>query len=330
MGMIQIAEWLPPEPGRLGTLMRQAGVEHAVGILPGVRPGAEPPWAFAPLLHLKKSYEDAGFTLAVIEASPPMDRIRLGAEGRDEEIEWFCTLLRNMGALGIPVICWNFMAVFNWTRTSMTARGRGGALVTRFDLSDVEQAPALDPVDEDHLWENLEYFLRRVVPVAEEAGVRLALHPDDPPLSPIRGVARIIRSLDALQRAAELVPSEYNGITFCQGNVALMTDDVPAAIRRFGERGRIHFVHFRDVRGDVTSFEETFHDEGQTDMLACMRAYRDIGFDGVLRSDHVPTLDGETVDIPGYGALGRLFAVGYITGLREAAYAQVAGQSRQS
>jgi mannonate dehydratase len=113
-----------------------------------------------------------------------------------------------------------------------------------------------------------------------------------------------------------------NGITLCQGNFALMTDDLPAVIRHFGDRGRIHFVHFRDVRGTPEHFVETFHDLGPTDLLACLRAYADVGYEGVLRPDHVPTLHGESNDRPGYAFLGRLHAVGYIAGLREAAYAE--------
>jgi mannonate dehydratase len=164
--------------------------------------------------------------------------------------------------------------------------------------------------------------LRRVVPVAEKAGVRLAMHPDDPPLSPIRGVGRIMRSLENFQRLLDLVPSPVSGITMCQGNFTLMTDDLPAAIRHFGRQGKIFFVHFRDVRGTPECFEETWHDDGKTDMLACMRAYRAIGFDGVLRPDHVPTVEGDSNEHAGYSSFGRLYAIGYIRGLRQAVYAE--------
>ncbi len=156
-----------------------------------------------------------------------------------------------------------------------------------------DDAPAPGaPVAEELLWETLAWFLERAVPVAEEAGVKLALHPDDPPLSPVRGIGRIIRSLDAYDRVFALQPSPANGMTMCQGNVALMTDDLPAAIRRFGEAGRIHFVHFRDVRGTPERFVETFVDEGPTDMAACIRAYLDAGVDAPLRTDHSPALTG--------------------------------------
>ena len=176
-------------------------------------------------------------------------------------------------------------------------------------------------VAEAALWENLGFFLERVLPVAEEAGVKLAMHPDDPPLSPIRSIDRIMRSVDAFERLLELAPSEANGITLCQGNFTLMTDDLPSVIRSFGEQGKIFFVHFRDVRGSPESFVETFHDEGQTDMLACMRAYRDVGFDGVLRTDHTPTLEGDAASLAGYSHQARLHAIGYVAGLREAVYA---------
>jgi mannonate dehydratase len=252
-----------------------------------------------------------------------MDRIRLGRPGRDEELEHVATLVRNLGQLQIPVVCYNWSAILGWLRTDVALRGRGGATVAGYDHDRLRDAPApqLGSADEEDLWTNLRWFLERIVPVAEQAGVRLALHPDDPPLSPIRGVPRIMRSLDAFQRLLELVPSPANAITLCQGNVALMTDDVPAAIRRFGAQDAIAFAHVRDVRGTPERFVETFHDEGPTDMLACLRAYRDIGFTGPMRTDHNPTLEGDSSSVPGYSPLGRLHAIGYVQGLREAAYA---------
>ena len=175
-------------------------------------------------------------------------------------------------------------------------------------------------VTEEQLWDNLRYFLERVVPVAEEANVKLAMHPDDPPLSPIRGIGRIMRSVENYQRLIDLVPSPVNGITLCQGNFTLMTDDLPSVIRHFGKQDKIFFVHLRDVKGTPERFEETFHDDGKTDMLACLEAYRDIGFNGVLRPDHVPTMEGDSNERAGYSSLGRLFAIGYIKGLRESVY----------
>jgi mannonate dehydratase len=206
-------------------------------------------------------------------------------------------------------------------RTSTTIRTRGGALVTGYDHSQMENAPLTEYGEdsEETLWENLKYFLEAVLPVAEEYNVKLAMHPDDPPRSPIRGLGRIMRSVENYQRLLDLVPSPMNGITLCQGNFTMMTDDLPSVIRKFGEK--IFFVHMRDVRGTPEKFEETFHDDGKTDMLACMKAYRDIGFEGVLRPDHVPTMEGDSNERAGYSAIGRLFAIGYLKGLRQAVYA---------
>jgi mannonate dehydratase len=326
--IMKLAEIFAPPVDRLWHLVKQCGADHVVGSFGGnwdkERAADEKPWSYKPLERLKKAYEDFGFELAVIEARPPTDKIKLGLPGRDEQIEAICDLLRNMGQLHIPVWCYEWMPVFNWLRTSTDLRGRGGALVPGFELAKLKDDPPARqaPVSEEQLWTNLKYFLERVVPVAEKANVKLAMHPDDPPLSPVRGLGRIMRSVENYQRLLDLVPSEVNGITLCQGNFTLMTDDLPAVIRHFGKQKKIFFVHFRDVRGTPEKYEETFHDNGQTDMVACMRAYRDIGFDGVCRPDHVPTMEGDSNDRPGYSTIGRLFALGYIRGLVQSVYSE--------
>jgi mannonate dehydratase len=318
--MIKIAEILPWNETPLWKLVVQAGATHVVASFGGEGMPARP-WEYEPLRDLKQRIERAGMEFEVIESSPPMEKIRLGLPGRDEEIELFNTMLRSMGELKIPVVCYNFMAGISWQRTDMAELSRGGALVTRFRLRDVKQ-PLTEhgQVPEKRLWENLEYFLKRVVPVAEKAKVKLAMHPDDPPLSPLRGIGRIMSTVEGFQRLIDMIPSEVNGLTLCGGNFTLMTRDLPSVIRDFGKQGRIHFVHFRDVKGTPDDFVETFHEAGQTDMLACMRAYKDIGFEGVLRPDHVPTLEGDSNDSPCYSSIGRLLAIGYIIGLREAVY----------
>lgn len=316
---MRLALFLPSQPTEMWRLGVQLGVTDAVTVLPMGRDGYRV-WDYLSLLHMKQRFADAGLNASVIESSPHMDRIRLGLPGRDEEIDAICELLTNMGAVGINIWCYNFMAVFGWMRTSTTIPARGGALVSGYDHSLLEKAPLTEVgfVSEKQLWDSFAYFLERVVPIAEQAGVRLALHPDDPPLSPIRGIARIFSNVDAFKRALDLVPSEYNGITFCQGNFAAMGADIPETIRYFGERQKIHFVHFRDVRGTASRFVETFHDDGPTDMLQAMRCYQEIGFDGPIRPDHVPTLEGDANDTPGYTTRGRLYAIGYMRGLMEA------------
>ena len=335
--MIEIAEFLPPQPSALWKLTKQAGVDVAVGGLPlasdlavkgDPRPDGsanfEAPWDYMPLFRMKQRYEAAGFRLAVIESRPPLNLAKRGLPGRDEQIDTVCTLLENMGKLGIPVWCYEWMTDFNWIRTNTATPSRGGSVVTSFDAAALRDAPPseLGPISEEKLWETLQYFLERVVPVAEKAGVQLAMHPDDPPLSPIRGVGRIMRSVENFQRLLDLVPSPVNGITMCQGNFALMTDDLPGVIRHFGRQGKLFFVHLRDVRGTPDKFEETWHDAGKTDFLACLRAYREIGFEGVLRPDHLPTVEGDSNEAAGYSSFGRLYAIGYIRGLRQAVYAE--------
>ncbi|WP_231608335.1 mannonate dehydratase [Haloferax gibbonsii] len=311
------AVMLPPSPDRRWTLAKQLGVESAVVRFWGV----DDWWEYETLLETRNRFADHGFSLDVVEDRPPMERTVLGQEGRDEEIETVKRLLRNMGRLGIDVYCWvwteNPVGVL---RTSDSIPDRGDSLVTGYDHEWMERAedhPAAG-ITEEELWDNLQYFLDEVVPVAEEAGVKMALHPDDPPVEELRGVPRLVTSLERYERVLELHESPNHGVTFCQGNFAAMGEDVPSAIRRLGER--IHFVHFRDVEGTPESFVETWHDDGPTDMAAAMEAYQDIGFDGAIRPDHVPKMLGEEDRAEahaGYTDMGRLFAIGYMKGLIE-------------
>ena len=201
---------------------------------------------------------------------------------------------------------------------ALAATNRGAAANHLGGTADPVQSHSRNLVfgDESQIRSALTYFLERVVPVAEDAGVKLAMHPDDPPIPSLRGLARIMYHPDAFDRLIEIVPSPANGICFCKGTFRSMGVEIVPTIRRFADH--IHFVHFRDVEGVAPTFRETFHDNGPTDMPAAMRAYRDIGYDGPMRPDHVPQLEGEADGEPGYTMLGRLFAAGYMRGLIEA------------
>ena len=273
-------------------------------------------YEYLDLLHMRTRVEDAGMKLFAIENIPPRhcDKILAGLPGRDEQIENWCRSLVNMGRAGIPVLGYHFMVLSVW-RTSETTRGRGQALVTSFDYDLVKDAPIteLGEISDDQMWDNYTYFLKAVIPVAERAGVRMCLHPDDSPISPIAGVARIFRSHESLKRLTEIVPSDYNGLEFCQGTVSEMPEDVLEAIRYFGSRDKIFYVHFRNVSGPVPAFEETFIDEGHVDMLEAMKLYKEVGFDGPMIDDHSPMV----VQDPGYGYRSRAYSLGYMRALMD-------------
>lgn len=318
---IKLADALPSNPSRMWELCQQLDVKHSVASVPE-GPDHPPPWDYDHLFRIKQRFADGGFEWSVIESAPAsiQEPIKLATPDRDRQIDNFCKLLETMGRLNIPVICHNWMAGLTWQRTSFALKGRGDALVTGYEHALLATAPQTPwgVITESQLWENMHYFLERVVPVAEEAGVKLAVHPDDPPISPIRGIARILTTPEAMKQVIDLVPSPANGVTLCQGTVSSMGVDVVKAIQLLGSTGRVFFVHFRDVRGGPESFAETFQDNGQTDMAAAIRAYAEVGFDGFMRVDHVPTMAGEDNIAPGYETLGRLFALGYTRGLIDA------------
>jgi mannonate dehydratase len=352
--VIQLSELLPPRPEPWWPLLPQCGVESVVALLNGAEQdqrmfasvggkvgdiaahGDAPPWSLQAIRRDKEIFAREGFRVVAIEDTTPMERTRLGLPGRDEEIDNVITQVRAMGELGIPTLCYNWMALASWGRTDLSIPGRGGARVSGYNRAVAQARPALverGEVSEDQLWSALEYFLAAVVPVAEESGVRLGLHPDDPPQGWDRNMPRIMSSVAAYRRMLDLYPSPNNAITLCQGNFALMPEvvtgeiDLPSLIRNLGAES-IAFVHFRDVRGTVKDFAETFHDQGQTDMPECMRSYAAVGFSGPMRPDHVPTMAGESNDRPGYETLGRLFAIGYIRGLEHAAFGHPASANR--
>jgi len=243
--------------------------------------------------------------------------IKQGGPKRDESIARVIGMFPIMRKMGITTVCTNFMAYVGWCRTRYDIRERGGALVTGFDRAEYRQQGDFS-IGEAELWANLSYFLRAAVPEAQRHGIRIALHPDDPPVARLGEVARILTSVENFDRALAIAPGDSLGVTLCQGSFAAMGEDIPAVIRHFGDAGRIFFAHFRDIDGTRERFRETFHDNGQTDMAAAVRAYRACGYAGPIRVDHVPTMYGEENARPGYANIGRLYALGYLKGLMDA------------
>ncbi len=283
------------------------------------------PWEAEAIKANKAAWEKAGMKLKVIEGPPALgNATKLGLNDRDQEISNFIKFMKNLKANGdIDVICYNWMPVIGWYRTKKDDIGRGGALVTSFDQSLIKELPDTEygKVSKETLWSTLEYFLKAVIPEAEKIGMKLAMHPDDPQIDSIRGISRIMTSVENFKRMLSIVKSSSNGITMCQGNFSLMGADIPVTIKSLAKY--IHFVHFRNVKDlsgnkPSTQFVETFHDEGDIDMYAAMKAYYEIGFSGAIRPDHVPTMAGDSNDHAGYSNVGALYAFGYIRGLMHA------------
>jgi len=267
-------------------------------------------------IKIKKLAESHGLRFYNV-AAPGPDEITLGHPSRDAAIEQWCNLIRALGQAEVPTLGYNFKPVGNFRTTSAT--GRGGAKYSTFDYDEYAQDPPYYPEKEigaEELRANLEYFLRWVIPVAEDSGVTLALHPDDPPIpKPMGGAARIVSTLDQYEQIFDLVPSPSNAMLFCQGCVAEMGEDIPAAIRRMGSKGKIIYVHFRNICGNPLSFREVFVDEGQQDMFEAMQTYKEIGFNGPFMMDHTPQIPGDRESREGHA-----YAVGYIRAMIQAVF----------
>ncbi len=292
----------------------QCGVNHATIRLP-----EDGDFDVTSLTHLRSvtdRFKSRGITPVVVEPLPNElhDHIKLGDKMRDESIEKFILLMKNLREVGISTVCFNFMAHYGWTRTSSKLPERGGATVTGFSLADFVNDGF--EISHERMWANYEYFINAVIDKAEKYDIRLALHPDDPPLPTLGVVARIFTSLDSIEKAVRLVDSPNLGVTFCQACYHLMGESLPEAVERIADK--IFFIHFRNVRGSKIDFSETFHDNGDIDMAKAMKLYVSHNIDVPIRVDHVPTLLGEDSVNSGYDALGRLFAIGYLKGLLEA------------
>ena len=261
-----------------------------------------------------KRFTDFGITPIVIEPMPNAvhDHIKTGDEKRDESIEKVIKMFPIMRELSIDTICFNWMAHIGWLRTSSSYPERGGAKVTEFNMKDFKPTGA--KITADNLWVNYEYFIRAVIPEAQKYGIKLALHPDDPPVPRLGDVERIMISKSNIKRAVyDIVKSDSLGITMCQATYFIMGEDLEKTVKELADK--IFFVHFRNTRGEPYHFRETFHDNGDIDMAALMRCYVKNGVNVPIRVDHVPTMAGEQSTLPGYDAMGRLFAIGYLKGI---------------
>ena len=331
------------DPVSLTAIRQIPHMEGIVSALYHLEPGA--PWPRTELEDLKEQIGAAGLSFDVVESIPVHEDIKLGRPDRDRWIDAYCESIRAMGEAGIPVLCYNFMTVFDWTRTDLsmlqpdgsTALSYAHAATHQFDLSQgtgslpgwstAYSGPemkalmaAYEAIDEEQLWDHLGYFLERVIPVAEASGVVIGIHPDDPPWSTF-GLPRIITSEAALERLLALVDRPANGVTLCTGSLgANPENDLPAMVRNIGGKGRIHFAHSRNVR--ITG-EKTFHESphpssfGSVDMAGVIKAYAEIGYTGPLRPDHGRNIWGEN-GRPGYGLYDRALGATYLAGLWEA------------
>lgn len=299
-------------------------------------------WSYERILELKREVEAAGLELSVIESVPVHEDIKLGSGNRDLYIENYCTTLQNLAKAGIDCVCYNFMPVFDWTRSDLAYQLPDGSNALIYNDKTVQNMnpltgdlslPGWDAsytkddmralleqyrhVSEEDLWANLKYFLDRVIKVAEEVRVKMAIHPDDPPWS-IFGLPRIITNKYNIQRFLKLYDSPYNGLTLCSGSLGVSPEnDIPDLIRSFP--GRIHFAHVRNVKiTGAHCFEEAAHksDCGSLDIVEIMKAYYEIGFDGYVRPDHGRMIWGET-GRPGYGLYDRALGAVYINGIWE-------------
>ncbi|MEJ2502863.1 MAG: mannonate dehydratase [Gemmatimonadota bacterium] len=333
----------PDDPVPLEHIRQVPGVGGVVSALHEVPVGE--PWTRDALRALRERVEAAGLRLSVIESIPVHEDIKLGREERERWTDAWCESLRATGEAGIGVVCYNFMPVFDWTRTELALRLEDGSTALAYDHDDLSRidltrgsielpgwAAAYTPdaldalldayraVDGEALWDHLAWFLERVAPAAESAGVRLALHPDDPPW-PIFGLPRIVTDGPALDRVIGLSDSPANGITLCTGSLgANPAADLPGLAERLAAAGRLHFLHVRNVR--VTGpkrFHEAPHPSrfGSVDVLGVLRAAKGAGFDGPVRPDHGRMIWGET-GRPGYGLYDRALGAAYLQGLWEA------------
>ena len=308
-------------------ILAALGVNHICAELPSKK--LDDNWSVQALTKLRTRVEQFGVKLDMVPlplSSSPIGRaenpnIMLGKDPeRDRELDQICTMIRNAGAAGIPAVKYN-LTLLGVVRTGIKT-GRGGAKVSSFVYDDLKDKDAEPPkesgaVSADKMWERITYFLKKVVPVAEKSKVRLCCHPHDPAMPAdkgYRGVQRVLGSVDGLKKFVAIEESKYHGLNFCQGTVAEMLKEpgkeIYDVIRYFGSRGKIFNVHFRNIKGGFLNFQESFPDDGDVDMIRCMRVYKEVGYDGMIMPDHAPQIDGDTNKAQAFA-----FAFGYIQAL---------------
>ena len=272
-------------------------------------------WELKDLVSLRRTVESYGMKLSALENVPTKfyDHVMLGGPKRDEQIENMIYTIRNIARAGIPIFGYNWMPSQVWRTKPEYIRGNAEA--TAFDYSVAKDLPITHDREytEEEMWQNLEYWIKIITPIAEEEGIRLGIHPCDPPVQTLGGIPQLLRSFDAYKRLIEIYPSDSNGIEFCQGTFSEMNDDIYDMIKYFGERKKILYVHFRNVSGQVPKFHEEFINTGYVDMYKAMKIYNDVGYDSFFIDDHVPSTFQDTH----FGHRGRAFAMGYIQALIE-------------
>lgn len=307
------------------------GVTHICSSLPSAK--FDESWSVDGLTRLRERVESFGIQLEsvplplssnYITKSENPDIMLGRSPERDREIDNICRMIENCSRVGIHTVKYN-MTILGVVRTQRTT-GRGGSSYSTFDYARAKQDPPLTEagaVSSDMMWERITYFLKRVIPVAEQNKVRMACHPHDPGVlekDGFRGVHRVLGSVDGLKHFVTINESPYHGLNFCQGTVSEMLSD-PAneifdVIRYFGTRKKIFNVHFRNIHGRFLNFQETFPDCGDVDMVRALRVYKEVGYDGMLMPDHVPIIEGDEG-----GRQAFAFAFGYIRGLMQSANA---------
>ena len=310
------------------TNARQMGIDRVQFNLPHDLP-ADGLWKYEDLARFRDACDRYGVIVEAMENMPISfyDKAMLGLEGRDRQIENVCESIRSLGRAGIPVLGYHFSPSFVWRTDNHAPVGRYGATVQAFDLE--MQKQGVDDMDDfgqrrdvavpdvELLWENFEYFMKRVIPVAEEYHVTMALHPDDPPVKSLSGIARMFIDLDSYKRAEAMIDSPNWGLLFCIGTFSQMEGgarNIFDAIKYFGPRKKLVYAHMRDVRGTVPKFQECFLGEGNFDPFEVVYKLMHSGFDGFLVSDHVPGIEGDRE----WGHKVRYADTAYIKGLMEA------------